>query len=206
MKNNIASFSLSAAVLVASLAFGFQPAAAPQPPAFGGSDPFLGQVVMFGGHFAPRGWAFCDGQLLQISQNSALFSILGTTYGGDGEMTFGLPDLRGRAPIGPRQGPGLSHYNIGQTGGAEQTVLSTAQLPAHTHQLLAHEGLGGNYMPTGLNIATNPRHRTFGKDANVPMSSNALAHTGAGQAHDNRQPYIGMNYIIALVGVFPSED
>lgn len=205
MQNNVASYSLSAAVLVASLAFGFQPAAAPQPPVFG-IEPFIGEVILFGGNFAPRGWALCEGQLLQIGSHTALFSILGTTYGGDGETTFGLPDLRGRTPIGPGNGPGLSTYNLGQKGGAEQTVLTTSQLPAHTHQLLAHEGLGGNHMPMGLNIASNPRHRTFGKEANVPMSSNALAHTGAGQPHDNRQPFLAMNYIIALVGVFPSEN
>ncbi|KRS10186.1 hypothetical protein XM53_22310, partial [Roseovarius atlanticus] len=97
------------------------------------ADPFIGQIVLFGGNFAPRNWAFCDGQLVAISQNSALFSILGTTYGGDGRTTFGLPDLRGRVPIGPRQGPGLTFYREGQKGGAEDVTLTQAEMPSHSH-------------------------------------------------------------------------
>ena len=187
---------------------------------------------MFGGNFAPRGWAFCDGQLLSIAQNTALFSILGTTYGGDGRTTFALPDLRGRAPIGPRQGPGLSDYRLGQRGGVETVTLNITQMPSHNHatqnntaadqhiQLSTDDAVNetpapgdvpavGNYT-SGL---TSQKVKNFGPANNTvngqTISANAglnILNTGGNLPHTNVQPYLAVNYIIALVGVFPSRN
>lgn len=202
MKSHIASISLSAAVLVASFAFGFRPEAAPQPPVFS-AEPYLGEVILFGGSYAPQGWAFCHGQLLAITQHPALYAILGTNFGGNGIQTFGLPDLRGRVPLGAGHGTGLDFYPMGLRGGVERVPLGMSQLPSHNHQLMAHAGLGGNYMPAGLAIASNPRHRTFGPGADLPMHPQAIGTTGSNQPHENRQPFLAMNYIIALEGLFP---
>lgn len=175
---------------------------------------------MFGGNFAPRGWAFCDGQLLAISQNTALFSILGTTYGGDGRTTFALPDLRGRAPIGPRNGPGLSDYRLGQRGGVETVTLNITQIPSHTHahELKVSSADSSQAVPTlGSSVATPgvPAGRgitqTYGFNNTTPdvaLNSNSLAlgNTGGNLSHENRQPYLAVNYIIALVGIFPSRN
>jgi len=141
------------------------------------ADPYIGEVGLFAGNFAPRGWAFTDGQLMSISQNEALFSILGTTYGGDGRTTFGLPDLRGRAAMGPRTGPGLTPRTLGQKIGVENVTLTTAQMPSHNHELW-----------TGL-----------GHPANDDTGD-----TGGGQSHDNMQPSMALNYIIAMQGTYPS--
>ncbi|WP_428742990.1 phage tail protein [Tenacibaculum sp.] len=195
-------------------------------------DPFIGEIVMFGGNFAPRGWAFCDGQLLPISQNTALFSILGTTYGGDGRTTFALPDLRGRAPIGPRQGPGLSDYRLGQRSGQETVTLNVTQIPSHNHAtqnnpstdqhilLSTNDAVNetpapgdvpavGNYM----NGLTSQKVKNFGPATNVvngqTISANAglnILNTGGNLAHNNMQPFVAINYIIALVGIFPSRN
>ncbi|WGH75409.1 tail fiber protein [Tenacibaculum tangerinum] len=190
-------------------------------------DPFVGQITLFGGNFAPRGWAFCDGQLLAISQNTALFSILGTTYGGDGRTTFALPDLRGRAPIGPRRGPGLSLYRLGQRGGQETHILNINEMPSHNHSVQAsssHLTLStdnavnetpaagdvpavSNY-PSGI---TSQKVKSFGPPNNtvngqsIPSNTNVL-NNGGNLAHNNMQPYLAVNYIIALFGVFPSRD
>lgn len=179
------------------------------------SEPFLGEIVMFAGNFAPRGWAFCDGQLLAINSNQALFSILGTTYGGDGRTTFALPDLRGRTAIGPRQGPGLSNYQLGQRGGLETVTLSAAQMPSHTHAttatLQATSTRGNSAVPTGNILASKPRTDIYSDAApDVSMDSAAVtlqnAATGGSQAHENRMPYLAINHIIALFGIFPSRN
>jgi len=174
------------------------------------SIPFLGQITMFGGNFAPRGWAFCDGQLLSIAQNTALFSLLGTTYGGDGRTTFGLPDLRGRLPVHAGQGPGLSNIPIGAKAGTEQVTLSATQIPSHTHALQADNNVGTTPQPANQLLAEFPQ--TFPVDPyntaapTTPMNANAIDHTGGGQAHDNVQPFLCVNFIIALQGIYPSRS
>ena len=167
-------------------------------------DPFIAQITMFGGNFAPRGWALCDGQLLAISQYSALFSILGTTYGGDGRTTFGLPDLRGRIAMHPGNGPGLSPRNLGEKSGSENNTLQTNQLPPHNHTLLAKEEAnaadpGGTFIAgTGINA--------FGTNLDKTMNAAAIGNTGGGQSVNNIQPFQCVNFIIALVGTFPSRN
>ena len=171
-------------------------------------DPFIAEIKLFAGNFAPRGWAFCEGQLLPINQNSALFSIIGTIYGGDGRSTFALPDLRGRTPIGPGNGPGLSSYREGQKGGVEHVTLTTNQIPSHNHRI--------NAVTTGGN-STTPTNHLLGDSAafddefsnanpNTQMASSMVANTGGGQSHENRQPFLAIYYIIALQGVFPSRS
>jgi len=199
------------------------------PLVFGGttamaSDPFIAQIVMFGGTFAPRGWAFCEGQLLPISQNTALFSLLGTTYGGDGRTSFGLPDLRGRVPLHPGTGPGLSTYRLGQKGGAERVTLTTNQLPSHKHDATGVATLRGTPragnraapgFPGGIGrslakveghnqYSTRPPTADMHPDS-IQMTV-AVGNTGGGQAVEIRQPYIALNYIIALVGIYPSRQ
>jgi microcystin-dependent protein len=176
-----------------------------------GADPFLAEIVMFGGNFAPRGWAFCDGQLLPIASYSALFSLLGTTYGGDGRTTFALPDMRGRVPMGPRTGPGLSTYSLGQRGGAERVVLNVNEMPGHSHvvTLMASSSNGNQTGPTGHVLANDPREDQYSDAApNVSMSAGAILvdNAGGGQSHYNLQPFLCVNFIIALQGVFPSRN
>lgn len=175
------------------------------------SDPFLGQIIMFGGNFAPRGWALCDGQLLPISQYSALFSILGTTYGGDGRTTFALPDMRGRVSIHAGNGPGLSDYQLGQKGGSETNTLTTNQLPSHNHHLNIYNGQGSspegsNKTLAGTGTTVPPEGTWTDNSPNATAESNAVASTGGGQPVNNIQPYLTVNYIIALQGVFPSRS
>ena len=172
-------------------------------------EPFLAQIVMFGGNFAPRGWALCNGQLLPISQNTALFSILGTTYGGDGRTTFALPDLRGRAPVSEGQGPGLSNYTLGEKRGDENTTLSVANLPSHTHTARAQSGDGDSATPVGNVWAddlgvSSATYSTGGANSN--MNSQAIANTGGGAAFSNSAPRLAVNFIIALEGTFPSRN
>ncbi|MFC3197129.1 phage tail protein [Parapedobacter deserti] len=179
-------------------------------------EPFLGQIMMVGFNFAPRGWAICDGRLLSIAQNTALFSLLGTTYGGDGRTTFALPDLRGRCAIGMGQGAGRSNYTQGETGGVENVSLISAQMPMHTHQLMASKENGTASDPTNAVIANNQvtieRGKTVAGSAfiqgvpNTTMSPQTIQPVGGNQPHENRQPYIAMNYIIALEGIFPSRN
>ncbi len=173
-------------------------------------DPFIAQILMFGGNFAPRGWAFCDGQLLPISSYSALFSILGTTYGGDGRTTFGLPDLRGRAPIHAGNGPGLSSRRLGEKGGQENVVLQTSQMPPHNHTASAtvavSTGVGDEGSPTGVLAAHSGAFTEDGNGAQLGGVSTTVNNTGGGQSHNIMQPFLGVNYIIALVGVFPSRS
>jgi len=168
------------------------------------STPYIGQIKMFGGNFAPRGWAFCSGQLLAISQNSALFSIVGTTYGGDGRTTFGLPDLRGRVAIHQGSGPGLSTRQLGQKGGTETNTLNAVQLPSHSHPLNAkEEGTSDN--PAGGFIAGNGTN-SFGTGSDAVMAGNAVQPIGNNLPVNNIQPYACVNYIIALEGIYPSRN
>jgi microcystin-dependent protein len=166
-------------------------------------DPILGQIIIFAGNFAPRGWALCDGQLLPISQNTALFSLLGTTYGGDGRTTFALPDLRGRVPIHAGQGPGLSNYALGARGGSESTTLTTNNLPAHSHPLLAtstgqaDDSPAGNVLAQADIYAAGPTNVTLGT---------SVGPVGENQPLPNLQPYTCINAIIALEGVYPSRN
>jgi microcystin-dependent protein len=176
-------------------------------------DPFIGEVILFGGNFAPQGWAFCHGQLLSISQNTALFSLLGTTYGGDGQTTFALPDLRGRAPIGAGQGPGLNNRMLGSSGGEETHTLQVNELPPHDHaiqlELFASSSPAHRRSPDGAALAATNGEAVYSEPSNLsPMSDDALdgtvANTGQGQAHNNMSPYLALNYIIALQGIYPS--
>jgi len=169
-------------------------------------DPFLGQVILFAGNFAPRGWAFCDGQLLPIVNYASLFSILGTTYGGDGRTTFALPDLRGRAPIGPRSGPGLSDYRLGQRGGEESTSLNINQIPSHTHGLNASDVVAGQTTPGGNRLGRSQSDVYTQGATNQALASDAIGNTGGSQPHNNLMPYLAMNYIIALNGTYPSRN
>lgn len=170
------------------------------------SEPFIGQITMFAGTFPPRSWAFCDGQLLPIQSYSALFSILGTTYGGDGRTTFALPDLRGRVPMHAGNGPGLSSRPQGQRAGAENVTLNINQIPAHTHALQASDGFGSSKEPGGnVPAMADDGERNYssvvsGADMKPTES------TGAGQSHANMQPYLAIRYIIALQGIFPSRN
>ena len=173
-------------------------------------DPFIGMIVLFAGNFAPRGWALCDGQVLSIASNAALFSILGTTYGGDGRTTFGLPDLRGRVSIHPGNGPGLSNYRLGQRGGAENVTLNMDQIPEHNHApvLHGHSGNANNTLPTN-HVLANAREVTYSDQAtDIQLNAAAITSNNVGdnQAHANIQPYLCVNYIIALTGTFPSRS
>lgn len=173
-------------------------------------EPFIGEIVFFGGNFAPRGWAFCDGQLLPISQNAALFSILGTTYGGDGRTTFALPDARGRVLIHPGNGPGLSNYNLGQRGGAETNTLTVNQLPSHSHTVnvpVNNDELGTETNPDENYLGKQWRrgyHATSTADDSLAQFSSGS--TGGGQSVNNVQPYVTANCIIAIQGIFPSRN
>ncbi len=166
------------------------------------AEPFLGSILLFGGNFAPQGWAMCDGQILPINQNTALFSLLGTTYGGNGVTTFALPDLRGRVPIGFGTGTGLSAYSEGQTGGVESVTLTSGQMPAHQHLQPASNGDEGTNRPNGAVPARGGVYATSSDGSSFAPTSSV----GAGQAHENRQPFLALNYIIALQGIFPSRN
>lgn len=171
-------------------------------------DPFIGEIRMFGGNFAPKGWAFCNGQLLSISQNTALFSLLGTTYGGNGTTTFGLPDLRGRAPLHWGQGPGLSPYAQGEQGGQEQSTLIANQMPTHSHAANAASGGGNVTGPSGAVWAASTQRDTLYSNGGpgATMSPAAIGNAGGNQPHENRQPYLTVSFIIALEGIYPPRD
>lgn len=175
-------------------------------------DAYIGTIMMFAGNFAPRGWALCDGQLLAISSNQALFSILGTTYGGDGRTTFGLPELRGRAPIHVGSGPGLTTRRLGERGGEESVILNTAQMPAHNHaatgKILAKEE-GDAEDPSG-NYVAGTGTVAFGTQADIAMHDGsvevAVGNNGGSLPHDNMPPYMGVNFIICVQGLFPPRN
>jgi microcystin-dependent protein len=169
------------------------------------ASPYIGEIRMFGGNFAPLDWAFCNGQLLSISQNDALFSLLGTTYGGDGQTTFALPDLQGRVPL--HQGSnGVSNYIIGQDGGAENVTLTVSQIPSHTHPAQASSTSGGNSDPTDSFWASSAATKQYSPNTNSVMSPAAMAPTGGGQPFNVRMPYLAVSFIIALYGIFPSQS
>ena len=171
------------------------------------SEPFLGEIQMAGFNFAPRGWAFCHGSILSIAQNDALFVLLGTTYGGNGQTTFALPDLRGRIPLNQGQGPGLTNRVIGEVGGVDAVTLTQQQIPSHTHQVMASSNAirtsapGGNWLASGeadiYSRATTPT---------VGLAPAQLSAAGSSLSHENMQPVLAVNFIIALEGIFPSRN
>ncbi|MDP3180583.1 MAG: tail fiber protein [Bacteroidota bacterium] len=169
------------------------------------SDPFVAEVRIFAGNFAPRGWAFCEGQLISISQNTALFSLLGTTYGGNGQTNFGLPNLRGRAPMHPGNGPGLSPHSLGEMGGSSTVTLTSSQIPAHTHTMKHNKTVAGDSnSPAGKLFAKSvvPVASVFSSSPpDMAIASSTVA--GGSQPHNNMQPYLGVSYIIALQGIYP---
>lgn len=175
-------------------------------------DPLLGTIILFAGNFAPRGWAFCHGQILPIAQNTALFSILGTTYGGDGRTTFALPDLRGRVPVGQGQGPGLSPIQLGERGGSSTVTLTQAQMPAHVHTATSTLPVSAANArvssPVGNVLAVTP-DEIYGPPSSATDStavSTTVDAAGGSQPVSVMPPYLGMNYIIALQGIYPSRD
>ena len=170
-------------------------------------DPFVAEIRIFPFNFAPTGWAFCDGQLLPISQNTALFSLLGTTYGGDGQSNFALPNMQGNAPMHPGQGPGLSLHDLGEVGGSDTVTLIQSEIPLHSHVLMGNTSTGTKSLPTGNSLA-----RTSGATPYLPgnpspqlaaMAPQTLAPSGGDLPHNNLMPYLGLNFCIALQGVFP---
>ena len=219
LKKSFKSAGILASTVALSAGLGWsQPANA--------SEPFLAEIKMFGGNFAPRGYAFCDGQLLAISSNTAVFSLLGTTFGGDGRTTFALPDLRGRTAVHPGTGPGLSNIRLGQRGGAENVTLSISNMPSHTHTatttvdsitatLNGTNSAGDSSTPGGNSLASKNRTDIYSTNApDVSMhagsitatgtASTTVNNTGSGSAFSIRAPYLGINHIIALPGLFPS--
>lgn len=171
-------------------------------------QPFVGQIQAFGFNFPPRGWAFCDGQLLPIAENTALFSLLGTTFGGDGRTTFKLPDLRGRSIVHVGNGPGLSNIAWGQVGGAENITLSTHNLPAHNHTTVMNVGATAEEAGAGHFLATSGALFSEDKDGNNTLNAGAITsgNTGNGQSYNNRNPFLGIYVCIALVGIYPSRN
>ena len=171
------------------------------------ADPYIGEIKMVGFGFPPRGWAICNGQLLPIAQNQALFSILGTTYGGNGTTNFALPDLRGRAAMHWGSGPGLPPVTLGQRAGSDSVTLLTTQLPAHTHQAMGHGGAGtANNPEANVTAASAQGDNWYAPAGDVTMNAGAIAPAGGGQPHPNMQPSLAVMFIIALVGIFPPRD
>lgn len=172
-------------------------------------EPFVGEIRIFAGNFPPKNWAFCNGQLMPIIQNTALFSLLGTMYGGDGKTTFALPNLMGRAPIGFGQGPGLTNRTQGEAGGSAAVTLLNSQMPYHTHLAAAHSSSTQSSPEGAVWSKTGGRQGPAAYAAaapDTPMSPQALGITGGNQPHNNRQPYLAVNYIIALQGIFPQRN
>jgi microcystin-dependent protein len=176
------------------------------------TEPFVGEIRIFGFNFAPQGWAFCNGLLFPISQNTALFSLLGTFYGGDGKSTFALPNLQGSAPLKFDQGPGLSDYSIGEQGGAASVTLASSELPLHTHQVSANSGTGLSNDPAAhtwarAHTGKTPYPMYSGSVLNpVSMSAQALGTAGSSAPHNNMPPYLVLNFCIALQGIFPARS
>lgn len=167
------------------------------------AEPFLGQLLCVGFNYAPLGWALCQGQLMSIAENSALFALLGTTYGGDGMTTFGLPDLRGRIPVGFGQGPGLSNYTQGERAGVETVTLTISQMPLHNHGVSCSSADPRDTSPVNTVPAAGG---SYSPTANASMNPSMIQQAGNNQPHENRQPYVVMNWIIALEGIFPSRS
>ncbi len=171
------------------------------------SEPFVGEIRMFAGNFAPRGWAFCEGQLIAVSQNEALFSLLGTIYGGDGRTTFGLPDMRGRIPLHQGTGPGLSNRRLGAKSGQEQVTLTSNQLPSHTHTINGSSADANVNAPAGMvpsKALTVSLYSTA--DPAADFAASAVGNAGGSQAHSNLMPTLCVNFIIALFGIYPSRS
>lgn len=175
-------------------------------------SPFLAEIIMFGGNFAPRGWAFCDGQLLPIAQNTALFSLLGTTYGGDGRTTFALPSLRGRAPMHAGRGPGLSTRRLGEKSGTETVILNTNEMPNHGHSAALHgESQAANSANPNGRMLAGPGtdiYADVNASTDLAMASQSIVEqtVGGNQPHTNMQPFLALNFIIAVQGTFPSRS
>ena len=172
------------------------------------SEPYVGEIRMFAGNFAPRGWAFCDGQLLAVSQNDALFSLLGTIYGGDGRTTFGLPDVRGRVPLHQGSGPGLSPRRLGSKSGAEKVTLTTNQMPSHTHTLSGSSNVATESDPQNNLLAETvaPASLYRATQPSLSLSSKSINSEGGSRSHTNLMPFLCINYIIALFGIYPSRN
>jgi microcystin-dependent protein len=175
------------------------------------SDPFISQITMFAGDFAPQGWAFCDGQILPVHNNEALFSLINVYYGGDGVTSVGLPDLRGRVPIGMGQGQGLSHRRIGQRDGTEKATLTISQIPQHKHNLMASTTTANSMEPTSKVLGQDAEPTETFTSQTTPMvqfDDKAVANTGNGTApdHENMAPFLGLSFIIALSGAYPTRN
>lgn len=182
------------------------------------NDGYLGEIRLFAGNFAPVGWVLCEGQELAINQNEALFAVIGSTYGGDGRTTLGVPDLRGRIPVGAGQGPGLTNHSLGSLGGSEVVMLTDATLPPHNHSLMTVEGDGNSDTPSNAVLATSVGTAIIGSapyscknndyktdlSNSVEMNDSALVDTGGATPHYNLQAYLGLTYIMCVVGTFPS--
>lgn len=172
------------------------------------SEPFLAEIKIVGFNFAPRGWAFCDGQLLPINQNQSLFSLLGTIYGGDGRTTFALPDLRGRAPlhVGNSTTPGSVNHGQGQKSGEETHVVTTSEMPGHDHSVAANAASATSDEPQD-NLPARPGFDAYGSASALgAFASETISHAGGGTSHDNMQPWLALNFCIALQGLFPSRN
>ncbi len=170
------------------------------------AQPYIGEIRMFGGSFAPAGWAFCNGQTLAISENDALFTLIGTTYGGDGQETFNLPDLQGRVPVHMGSLPGGGTYTIGEEGGVESVNLTLQQIPNHNHSFLASTGPGTAPTPVGNIVGESVSLNTLIQDTpGAAMNAAAITGTGGSQPHENMQPYLCISFIISLFGIFPSQ-
>jgi len=168
------------------------------------ADPYLGEIRMFAGNFPPKDWAFCDGSIVAIRQHTALFSLLGTNFGGDGRVTFGLPDLRDRVPMHWGQGPGLANRQLGETGGANAVTLALTEMAPHSHSPSASSAPGDQVSPeNGFWAASQTRDKQFGNTAPDATMAAPIDPTGGGLAHENRAPYLAVSYIIALNGIFP---
>jgi microcystin-dependent protein len=169
------------------------------------ADPFVAEIRIFPFNFAPTGWAFCNGQIMPISQNTALFSLLGTTYGGDGKSNFALPNLQSSAPMHPGQGPGLSLHDLGETGGSETVTLLESEVPSHSHALLADllDIADTNVVSSTASFALSSGGTLYQAASNATLSDQALAPAGGDQPHNNMMPYLTLNFCIALQGVFP---
>lgn len=180
-------------------------------------DPILGEIRLFGFNFAPRGWALCQGQIMSIAQNTALYSLLGTQFGGDGQTTFALPDLRSRVPLGQGQGAGLSNYTVGEMAGTENVTLLSSQMPSHNHMLMGSTDAATANTITKSVLAT-PSGTTEGSETPVsvnayavannltPADPNAISAAGGNQGHPNMQPFLCLNYCIAVEGIYPSRN
>lgn len=174
---------------------------------------YIAEIRMFAGNFAPRNWALCQGQILSIAQNTALFSLLGTTYGGNGQTTFALPDLRGRVPVGTGQGPGLSDVQLGEVAGEPNHTLITSEIPAHNHAATAPAASASTTATPSASVAPGPVtlgagvSKSFGTtDLAINLGAPTIGLAGGSQPHNNMQPYLGMNYIICMFGIFPSRN